>query len=192
MGLVLASGSPRRLQLLRAAGVEVVAVRPPDVPEVPAPGEGAIAFARRVAAEKAHAVPEAMHLVLAADTVVHLHDELMGKPRDDAHAAWMLARLSGRWHQVTTAWAIQAPGHRLLLRHATSRVRFRTLSAGDVARYLACGESHDKAGAYAVQGQGAALVSRVAGSYTNVIGLPVEPVLRDLRRRGLAPAPEAP
>ncbi|MCK6506430.1 Maf family protein [Myxococcota bacterium] len=192
MALVLASGSPRRLQLLRAAGVEIVAVRPPDVPEVPGPGEGAVAFARRVAAEKAAAVSEDRHLVLAADTVVHLHDELFGKPRDDAHAAWMLGRLAGRWHQVTTAWAIRAPGRRPRLRHATSRVRFRPLSPADIARYLACGESHDKAGAYAVQGQGAALVSRVAGSYTNVIGLPVEPVLADLARLGLAPSSERP
>lgn len=196
MALVLASGSPRRLQLLRAAGVEIAAVRPPDVPELPEPGEGAVAFARRVAAEKAAAVPDDRHIVLAADTVVHLGPELFGKPLDDAHAAWMLGRLAGRWHQVTTAWALRAPagrrGGRVRVRHATSRVLFRPLTAGDIQRYLACGESHDKAGAYAVQGQGAALVSRVAGSYTNVIGLPVEPVLADLARLGLAPTTERP
>lgn len=190
MGLVLASGSPRRRQLLQAAGIDIVSVRPPDVPELPAPGEDAVTFARRVARDKVLAVPEGQHLVLAADTVVHVDDELFGKPRDDAQAAEMLRRLAGRWHQVTTAWAVRAPGRRPRVRHATSRVCFRPLSAADIGRYLATGESHDRAGAYAIQGQGMALVSRVVGSYTNVVGLPVEPVLADLARLGLTPSPE--
>ncbi|NOY27567.1 MAG: Maf-like protein, partial [Oligoflexia bacterium] len=158
-----------------------------ELAERPTGDEFAVAFARRIAREKAVAVVDPTHVVLAADTVVHLGAELFGKPSDDTHARSMLRRLSGRWHQVTTAWALRPPCGPVRVRHASSRVRFRALSPADIDRYLETGESHDKAGAYAIQGHGIALVSRVVGSYTNVVGLPLEPVLSDLARLGLTP-----
>lgn len=189
MGLVLASASPRRYQLLLAAGVPIHAVLPSQIPEEAHPGEAPIPFARRIAREKARAVHAPGQWVLAADTVVYLEGRIMGKPCDDEDARAMLSRLAGRWHRVTTAWSLvppdAAPGFRGGTAHRTSRVLFRPLSPADVARYVAHGEGRDKAGAYAIQGEGMALVERVVGSYTNVIGLPVAPVLQWLVRAGL-------
>ncbi len=196
MPLVLASGSPRRRQLLEAAGVDIHAIRPPDIPEDIHEGEDPVAFARRIALAKARAVPAPGHWVLAADTVVHVDHHLLGKPDDDDDARRMLALLSGRWHRVTSAWCLawggdttgaRRRGTRPLRGQRTSRVLFRPLSAAQIDRYVAGGEGRDKAGSYAIQGEGMVLVERVVGSYTNVVGLPVAPVLSHLRRVGLMP-----
>ncbi|RME24689.1 MAG: Maf-like protein, partial [Deltaproteobacteria bacterium] len=110
MPLVLASGSPRRRQLLTAAGVDIHAVRPPQIPEEAQPGEAPVAFARRIAVDKASAVSAPGHWVLAADTVVHLDGHILGKPEDDDDARRMLTELSGRWHRVTSAWCLRWGG----------------------------------------------------------------------------------
>lgn len=186
MPVLLASASPRRRQLLLAAGVELAGIRAPEIDERPRPGEPPVSYARRMAAEKALAVESELP-VLAADTVVHLGGRIFGKPADDEDARAMLTALAGRWHQVTTAWAIRRPGGPLQVRHCRSRVRFRRLRPFEIHAYVQTGEGRDKAGAYAIQGQGAALIERVSGNTTSVIGLPLGPVLRHLEKLGLHP-----
>ena len=188
MKLVLASGSPRRRVLLEGAGIPIRAVRPAEIDEEWRPDERPLPYARRLARQKAAACPiadlEAPVVTLAADTVVHLDGQVFGKPLDAADATRMLLSLSDRWHQVSTAWCIRLEG-RSLQGLCTSRVRFRALGQAEIQRYIASGEPMDKAGAYGIQGLGVALVERVVGSYTNVIGLPLRPVLRDLARAGI-------
>jgi septum formation protein len=189
MGLLLASASPRRRQLLLTAGVPLIGVTPANILEVPAPGEGALAYCRRLAREKALAAVVGEHAVLAADTVVHRDDLLFEKPLDDEDAARILRALSGGWHRVTTAFCLRSgPGRVLCLRQITTRVRFRALDEAGVQAYIASGEGRDKAGAYGIQGLGAALVDRVVGCHTNVVGLPLPAVLAALSRHGLRPA----
>ena len=193
MSLVLASASPRRSQLLRAAGVPIAAVRPSHVPEVPAPGESPTAYARRLAADKSRASALPGHWALAADTVVHVDGVLYEKPTDDADAARILGALSGRWHRVTTAWCLRWGGpdaRRPLQGHVTSRVRFRALSPAEIATYVASGEGRDKAGSYGIQEKGVILIDRVVGSFTNVVGLPMTEVMAALAAVGIHP--EAP
>ncbi|MCB9663161.1 MAG: septum formation protein Maf [Alphaproteobacteria bacterium] len=170
----LASGSPRRLALLGWAGWEVEA-HPADVDERRRAGEAPVAYARRLAHTKVATAPAA-RLAVAADTVVHLDGEVLDKPRDREEASSHLARLSGGWHEVTTGWCVRH-GHLERLAHATTRVRFRSLSSAEIAAYVATGEADDKAGAYAIQGTGGVLVAEVQGSWTNVMGLPMEEVL---------------
>jgi septum formation protein len=184
--LVLVSASPRRRWLLANAGVafEVFAV---DIDERPRPGEPAEPYARRMADEKAAAALAARGgaWLLAADTVVALDEEPYGKPRDGAEAASMLGRLAGREHVVYTAVSIFGPERtRAGGGVIATRVWFRALSADEVARYVATGEPLDRAGSYAIQGEGAHLIDRIEGSYTNVIGLPVPEVLTWLRSCG--------
>ncbi len=190
--LVLASGSPRRKTLLRAAGFRIDAVRPPDICETRHPGEQPKRYVRRIATKKAQTVAalEANAFVLAADTIVHLGEQIFPKPVDDNDAKRILTGLSGRWHQVTTAWAISdvatnGARRRFQLGHRTTRVRFRALTPGEIDRYIATGEGRDKAGAYAVQGAGISLIQRVVGSTTNVVGLPLEAVIGALERAGV-------
>lgn len=171
--LVLASASPRRRELLRAAGVEFV-VRPADVDETRLPGEAPRAYALRVAREKALAVDAP--LVLAADTVVSLGDVVFGKPADAAEARAALAALSGVEHRVLTAVVLRQ-GARVHACTCVTRVRFRLLQPADLDAYIATGEPFDKAGGYGIQGQGGTLVDRLSGSYTNVIGLPLKETL---------------
>lgn len=182
---MLASGSPRRADLLARLGLDPE-IRPAAVDETPRTGEPPAALVVRLAEAKARAVqhPTADEVVLAADTMVVLDDEALGKPRDDAEAAEMLRRLSGRTHEVLTALAV----HRGPSQHratVTTRVRFRALTDTEVTWYLATGEPRDKAGAYALQGAGAALVDHLEGSDTNVIGLPLAATVQLLRRAGL-------
>jgi septum formation protein len=180
--LVLASGSPRRRELLGLLGVPFDVVSP-DVDESPLPGEGPTDHVLRIASAKANAVarrrPES--LVLAADTVVDLDDRILGKPVDAADAARMLRALSGREHRVHTG-VVVADDAELV----TTVVRFDELFPADVERYVATGEPLDKAGAYAIQGAGAAFVREVRGSVTNVIGLPLAEVRRMLIDAGHA------
>lgn len=175
--ITLASASPRRRELLGAAGVEVE-VRPADVDETPDPQERPRWYVERVARAKAMAVHG--ERVLAADTIVVLDGEILGKPLDPEAAAATLRRLAGRQHEVMTAVVLRT-GHVLRSRLVRTRVSFRPLTDDEIAAYVATGEPLDKAGAYGIQGRGGALVDRVVGSYTNVIGLPMRETLELLR-----------
>ncbi len=190
MRVVLASQSPRRRELLASVGVSVE-VRPSATDESVLPGESPDAYVRRLAREKAEAVPaEAGELVLAADTSVVLGREILGKPRDDADARRMLRALSGSTHVVLTGVHARVhPGPGAGSRSETiavsSAVRFISLSEERIAWYVATGEPLDKAGAYAVQGAGGSLVRGIAGSVSNVVGLPLAETLALLGRLGL-------
>lgn len=183
--LILASASPRRRELLARIGV-VFAVRPADVDESVRDGEAPVAYVERVAATKAAALAtDADAWVLAADTTVIVDADILGKADDDAEAAAMLRRLRGRVHQVTTAVVLRR-GAEVHARTVTTDVEFEPCDDDTVAAYVASGEWRGKAGAYAVQGIGAALVRGVRGSITNVIGLPLAEVVALLRTTGAA------
>ena len=190
MRVVLASQSPRRRELLASVGVSVE-VRPSTTDESVLPGEAADAYVRRLAREKSEAVPASEgEIVLAADTAVVLGAEILGKPRDDADAARMLRTLSGSTHVVITgvhARVHSRPGEKARSETiaVSSAVRFVTLSDERIAWYVATGEPLDKAGAYAVQGAGGSLVRGIAGSVSNVVGLPLAETLSLLGRLGL-------
>ncbi|WP_372017572.1 Maf family protein [Pseudoxanthomonas sp. 10H] len=179
--LYLASKSPRRAELLHRLG-QPHRLLDVDVPEVRAPGEGADAYVRRVARDKARAgwrqvAAEPGARVLGADTEVVLDDEVFGKPADAADAAAMLRRLSGRTHVVLSAVVVvDAGGEREVL--STTQVRFAPLSDAQIEAYLATGEAMGKAGAYAIQGRAEAFVEHLAGSYSGVMGLPVHETAR--------------
>ncbi|HEV2055906.1 MAG TPA: Maf family protein [Methylomirabilota bacterium] len=186
--LVLASASPRRQDLLAGLGIPFT-VQPSRVAEVHPPGPAAAAVAA-VALDKARAVAREWTggpaVVLGADTEVVLDGRYLGKPRDAADAARMLRELSGRTHEVVTGLAlVDAPSGREETLAVTTRVTMIDASAEEIAAYVATGEPLDKAGAYAIQGQGARLVARVDGCFTNVVGLPVETTRRLLKRWGL-------
>lgn len=184
--LLLASASPRRRELLTRVGV-VIEVAPADVDETVRPGEDAVAYAARLAADKADAAAArfADRWVLAADTVVEIGGAILGKAADESEARDMLARLSGSTHRVTTAFCLDGPGQRTE-RSVTTDVTFRSLSADEIDDYVRAGEWRGKAGAYAVQGMAAAMVSEVRGSITNVIGLPLAEVVDALVASGAA------
>jgi septum formation protein len=191
--LVLGSGSPRRRSLLALAGFDIDAVIPPNIPEVRGATEAPIAYVRRLSRQKAAAVQVDGAWVLAADTIVHRGDAIFEKPTDAANASEMLRGLSGDWHKVTTAWCLRwsgpgrsQSGRRLLHGQRTSKVCFRSLTDLEIDRYIATGEGNDKAGGYAVQGEGAALIERVVGSTTNVVGLPLDSVVPALLAVGIA------
>ena len=173
--LVLASASPRRLDLLRQIGIEPDQIDPADINEVPRPGELPPAHAMRLAEEKARAVmprhPGAY--VLAADTVVACGRRILPKPFDVATAQVCLKLLSGRRHRVLSGIALASPDERLTLRRVDSQVAFKRLSEAEIAAYLCSGEWHGKAGGYAIQGRAAALIRWVSGSYSSVVGLPL-------------------
>ncbi len=186
--LVLASSSPRRKDLLVMLGIPVL-VQTPDVLERRLPREEPEAYARRLAREKARAVPG--HLVLGADTIVVLDGEVLEKPADAAEAVSMLRRLRGRRHEVITAVALQAGG---TLREAVDRteVTFRTVSDAWIDAYVGTGEPMDKAGAYGIQGYGAGLVEGIEGDFFSVMGLPVRLVIDLLEDAGCPYLPPAP
>lgn len=173
MALILASGSPRRLHLLEELGLEPV-VRPADIDETPLLDEPADAYVERLAIEKGAAVApsaDAGDVIVSADTIVVLDGELLGKPADDAEAAEMLRRLSGRTHVVLTGVAVRR-GDQVDSFVETTVVHFAEMSNEDIAWYVSTGEPADKAGAYGMQGRGGAFVVSIEGSYDNVIGLP--------------------
>jgi len=182
--LILASTSPRRAEILTSLGIPFV-IDPADVDEEVHPGESGEAAASRLAAEKANVVARRTgDWVLAADTLVLLDGEILGKPRDDAEAARMLERLSGREHRVVTAVRLRRgddPGRELV---EFSEVRISPLSPEEIRWYVATGEPRDKAGAYAVQGLGARFIEAVHGSYSNVMGLPARCVYSLLKDSG--------
>lgn len=176
--LVLASGSPRRLDLLSQIGIQPDGVDPADIDETPFPSEHPNAYAERLAAEKAGAVAarQAGSLILAADTVVALGRRILPKAEDLETARICLTKLSGRRHKVTTGIALVTPAGQTLVRSVTSIVGFRTLGADDITWYLESGEWNGKAGGYAIQGLGATFVRFLSGSYSNVVGLPLAEV----------------
>jgi septum formation protein len=170
--VILASASPRRADLLTAAGV-AFEVRAVAVDERPFDSETAADYVARVAADKANACLAATDaVILAADTVVVVDGRVLGKPADDADAARMLRLLSGRGHDVLTGVAVRR-GEEVAIEVESTAVTFAPLSDSDIAWYVASGEPRDKAGAYAVQGLASRFVERVDGSYSNVVGLPV-------------------
>jgi len=191
--LILASASPRRRELLQKVGVAFTVI-PSNTPEAAQPGETPQEYALRVAGEKAWEVADKHPgtWVLGADTIVEIDGEVLGKPRDAADGQRMLSKLSSRTHQVMTAFALLDGDGRVRVRQVvTSRVTFKPLSDAQIGEYLATGEPFDKAGAYAVQGVGASLIERVEGSYTNVIGLPMDEIQAALRAVGLLDHQEA-
>ena len=177
----LASASPRRKELLQRLGY-VLEVCPSDIDETPFPGESAVDFAERMAAEKAGAHKG---LVVAADTVVHTENELLGKPRNQTDAVRMLERLSGRTHTVTTGVCVGRALRKIF--SVSTQVTFRSLKPEEIQAYVATGEPMDKAGSYGIQGQAASFVLTIDGSYTNVVGLPLAEVVRVLSAHGAPP-----
>ena len=185
--LILASASPRRRELLQQAGVPFTVI-PSNTDEQVRPGESPEVYALRVAREKATEVAahQPGNWVLGADTIVAIDALILGKPRDAEDGLRMLRLLSGQLHRVMTAFALLDPnGHTYTDQIVTSHVQFKMLTDTQIQDYLASGEPFDKAGAYAVQGIGAALVEKVEGSYTNVVGLPLDEVLAVLHSAGL-------
>lgn len=188
--LVLASGSPRRLALLRKAGFDPRPV-PSGLAEDEAPGESPEELARRLAEAKARAVAGVERdetgspvVVLGADTVVALGDQGLGKPEDPEEAAAMLRRLSGRPHRVVTGVALVGPRPaQVEVFSVATEVRFRALSEAEVVAYAATGEGMDKAGGYGIQGGAASFVAAIEGSYTNVVGLPLAETVEALEAR---------
>lgn len=195
---ILASQSPRRRQLLQAAGY-AFRIIVPNVEEIPRPGESPARFARRAACDKARAVAASLpsssrpRVVVACDTIVALGPRIFGKPRSAAEAVRMLRALSGRTHEVISGLALlrippAGQPHRAM--HSRSRtvrthVKFRRLAAQEIQRYVAIGEPMDKAGAYAIQEGAAGMVVSIQGSYTNVVGLPLAELIAWLADAGV-------
>jgi septum formation protein len=184
--LVLGSRSPRRAELLEAAGIEFI-VRAADIDETPQPGEAPADYVLRMAREKAEAVAgSALETVLAADTIVVVDSQIMGKPKDQADAIRMLKALSGRRHEVITGICLLS-GRDCVLNSTATGVWFSNLSEAEIEWYVATGEPMDKAGAYGIQGLASRFIDRIEGSYTNVVGLPIALVYQLLS----LPAPDA-
>lgn len=180
--LILGSASPRRRDLLEGVGLRHEVLKP-DVEEKPRPGEQPTAYALRNAHEKAHWVKARVQgpaIVISADTIVVLGDAILEKPRDADDAAVMLRRLSGTQHAVVSGVSLLHTDGRESRFAVETKVWVKTLTAQDVAEYVRSGEPLDKAGAYAVQGLGAFMVTRIEGSYPNVVGLPVAEVVQAL------------
>ena len=185
--LWLASRSPRRADLLRVAGVDF-AVVDVDLDESVRPDEAPTDYVARLAVAKADAGRRAAPSpgpVLAADTTVVVDGTILGKPRDRADGLAMLARLSGRCHRVLTGVALRAPEGTAASVTVTTEVYFRSLSVREREAYWASGEPSDKAGGYAIQGLGGALIARIDGSYSNVVGLPLAETLALLAAAGV-------
>jgi septum formation protein len=182
--IVLASGSPRRRELVERLGVPL-RVQPADIDETPRPGEDARAYVHRLSVEKAAAVPaEPDELVIAADTTVDVDGDILAKPDDADDARRMLRAMSGRDHLVHTGVTVRL-GEAVHTAVVTTRVSFAALSDADVEWYVATGEPFDKAGAYALQGVGGVFVRGVTGSVSNVVGLPMADLVALARAAGV-------
>jgi septum formation protein len=180
--IVLASASPRRVELLASAGV-IVTVRPGNVDETCYPDESPTDHALRLATAKAGSVAELGdgRFFIGADTIVVCGDEIMGKPRDAADAERMLQKLSGVGHDVITGFAVMdRRANRTIANTVSTRVYFKTLRSSEISSYIASGCPFDKAGAYAIQGAAAHMIRTIEGSYTNVVGLPLCEVVEAL------------
>ena len=187
MDIILASGSPRRRELLERVGVTDFTVRVPEVeeyfPEGLTPPE-VVSYISREKAEAAVKLCGPEDIVITADTMVFLDDQRLGKPRDEAHALEMLTALQGRKHTVCTGVTVRQ-GARSCTESESTKVFFRPASEAELRSYIATGEPMDKAGAYGVQGRGALLVERLEGDFFNVMGLPVLRLSRMLARFGV-------
>jgi len=186
MGIILASASPRRAELLESAGVRFNVV-PGHIDETPLPGEQPVDHVLRLAREKGAEVAgrEEGRFFIGADTIVLCDGEIMGKPLDNDDARRMLAKLSGRTHQVITGFVVlDRESGRTVAGSVTTDVTFKPLDAAEIDAYVATGCPLDKAGAYAIQGGAAYMVERISGSYTNVVGLPLCEVVGALRELG--------
>jgi septum formation protein len=190
MKLILASGSPRRAEILRAAGFsfEVLAA---DIDEILRPGEAATDYVQRLAGEKAHTVarriakaePDAKAIIIAADTTVVVNGTILEKPESTSDAQRMLKQLSGRTHDIYTGVALlRLPDGAERIFVDVTRVDFADLNATEIADYVASGEPFGKAGGYAIQGLGGRFVKRIEGCYFNVMGMPVGRIYQELRK----------
>ena len=189
--LVLASASPRRLDLLRQIGIVPDYIEPADIDETPRRGELPAGHVVRLAEEKARAV-QPRHsdaFILAADTVVACGRRILPKAEDELTARGCLALLSGRRHRVYGGVALLMPGGDVAIRRVVSQVAFKRLSEDEVTAYIVSGEWQGKAGGYAIQGRAAALISWIAGSYSNVVGLPLYETAQLLSGRGYRVCP---
>jgi septum formation protein len=188
--LVLASASPRRLELLRQIGIVPDRIDPADIDETPGRGELPAAHVVRLAEAKARAVaprhPDAF--ILAADTVVACGRRILPKAEDAATARACLNLLSGRRHRVYSGVAVMTPSGEIAIRRVISHVALKRLSESEIGAYLACGEWHGKAGGYAIQGRAASFIAWLAGSYSNVVGLPLFETAQLLAGRGYRPS----
>ncbi len=181
--IILASASPRRSELLRAAGIQFK-IRVANVDETQMPGEAPHLYVARLAQTKALTVAQSNELVLGADTTVVIGSETAGKPVDIEDAKRMLRLLSGNWHEVLTGVSF-VRNDEIQTEVALTRVKFATLSEAEMDWYAASGEPNDKAGAYAIQGLASRFIERIEGSYSNVVGLPLEMVYRMIAECGL-------
>lgn len=184
--LVLASASPRRRDLLLQAGLTPAVIDPADIDEAPRPREAPIAYARRIALEKARPVAarNAHAFILAADTVVACGRRMLPKAEDAAAVRHCLTLLSGRRHRVLGGIAVIAPDGRERIRVATTTVCFKRLTTEEIEAYIASNEWRGKAGGYAIQGRAAMLIPWIRGSYTNVVGLSLSDSIAMLRGLG--------
>ncbi|MBV8637901.1 MAG: septum formation protein Maf [Candidatus Eremiobacteraeota bacterium] len=189
MQIVLASASPRRLELLTSLGLDV-RVQPSNYDEPDDPDATPLELARRHARAKAADVRASLgdgQVIVAADTVVDLDGTALNKPLDSTDAVRMLSLLSGRQHQVHTAFALALPGRGDLVEgDSTTQVRFYPLTAEEIGDYVATGEPMDKAGAYGIQGRAAALVEAIDGDFYTVMGFPLGRFIRTLQRLGFS------
>jgi len=189
--LLLGSASPRRRDILQGLGL-AIRVAPADIPELVAAHEAPLEYAARIVNEKLGAVGAKAEApfsgILVADTIVVIDGDVLNKPVDVADAERLLRRIAGRTHTVYTRYALslpEAPEVAKIARTVATEVTLRSASDSELARYAASGEGLDKAGAYAAQGLGAFLIERIAGSYSNVVGLPACEVVLDLQALGL-------
>jgi septum formation protein len=174
--ITLASRSPRRAEILTAVGWEFEAIAA-DIDETRNDSEDAVSYVKRLAQTKAETIAgkTSASLVLGADTVVVIDNEILGQPRDDEDARRMLRLLSGKWHEVLTGVALvrAGPPSEVLIDFATTRVRFAAMSEAEINWYVSTGEPRGKAGAYGIQGRAALFIEAIEGDYFNVVGLPV-------------------
>lgn len=185
MRFILGSQSPRRRELLTNAGIKFEIIKP-NVDEIPKKGEKPVDFVRRASIDKLKDIldktkPNKRTVILTADTIVVINKRILGKPVDSTDAFRMLKSLQNRWHIVYTAFSLYYMG-KIITRVVKTDVRFRRLTDKEIKNYIKSGEPMDKAGAYAAQGIGATIIKEIRGSYTNVIGLPIAEVLKELKR----------
>ncbi|HEY6232638.1 MAG TPA: Maf family protein [Pyrinomonadaceae bacterium] len=181
--LILASQSPRRAEILTSVGWPFEAI-PAGIDETRHDSEDALGYVMRLARTKAETVAARVEsgVILGADTVVVIEQEILGQPRDDDDARRMLSLLSAKWHEVVTGVALVSE-RQISVAHQTTRVRFAELTSEEIEWYVSTGEPKGKAGAYAIQGQGALLIEEIQGDYYNVVGLPVRLVYELIGKR---------